>query len=348
MPPARSGVADYSAMLLPYLRAQGKVELEPGRASVRLYHLGNNQLHREIYQRALTEPGVVVLHDAVLHHFFLGCLTPGEYVEEFVYNYGEWSRGLAATLWAERARSASDVRYFRYPMLRRIAQASRAIIVHNPAAGAMVRAHVRDARVVEIPHAFEPPPGFEHAEQFTREPFVAGVFGHLRESKRIMSVLRVFRRLRGEQMTLLLAGDFASQDLARAVSPSLDEPWLKRVPYAPGRRFWELAARTTVCINLRYPPAGETSGIGTGMMGIGRAVVATRGREIERIPESACLRIDAGLAEEAQLEHVLLWLSRHRRDSRDIGRMARDHIRNHHDPRKAAQAYWRLLEESSC
>jgi hypothetical protein len=104
MPPARTGVADYSAALLKELRRSGSVRLNDSGADARLYHLGNNQLHRSIYERALAQPGVVVLHDAVLQHFFLGWLTETEYVAEFIHNYGEWNRGFAERLWRNRAR----------------------------------------------------------------------------------------------------------------------------------------------------------------------------------------------------------------------------------------------------
>src|SRR5262249_5784910 len=122
-----------------------------------LYHVGNNQLHRDIYERALARPGVVVLHDAVLQHFFLGWFDEARYCDEFVYNYGEWMRGAAAELWRTRARSASDRRYFEYPMLKRTATASRAVIVHNPAASRIVKSHAPEATIVEIPHLFDPP-----------------------------------------------------------------------------------------------------------------------------------------------------------------------------------------------
>ena len=135
LPPARSGVADYSASLLAELRRLGKVEVAPARCDLALYHLGNNGLHAEIYRRALERPGVIVLHDAVLNHFFLGQLSEAAYIEEFVYNYGEWTRSLAQDLWRSRATSGSDERYFRYPMLRRVAERALAVIVHNPAAG---------------------------------------------------------------------------------------------------------------------------------------------------------------------------------------------------------------------
>ena len=92
LPPAPTGVADYSAALLAALKKQGVVEVGAADADIALYHIGNNHLHREIYRRALAHPGVVVLHDAVLKHFFLGMLDQAAYVEEFVYNYGEWTR----------------------------------------------------------------------------------------------------------------------------------------------------------------------------------------------------------------------------------------------------------------
>src|SRR5262249_50347144 len=151
MPPEATGVADYSAALVPYLRRHGQVTINsPG--DVNLYHIGNNGLHRAIYDQALAQPGVVMLHDAVLQHFFLGSLDESRYVDEFVYNYGEWSRGLARELWQERSRSGADARYFARPMLKRIAAESRAVIVHNPAAAAIVREHAPSARIVEIPH----------------------------------------------------------------------------------------------------------------------------------------------------------------------------------------------------
>src|SRR5450631_1724403 len=90
MPPAHTGVADYSAGLLAELQRTGNVQLNDTSADVRLYHLGNNHLHQPIYEQALQVPGVIVLHDAVLHHFFLGSLTAAQYIAEFVYNYGQW------------------------------------------------------------------------------------------------------------------------------------------------------------------------------------------------------------------------------------------------------------------
>ena len=158
LPPARTGVADYSSALLRALSPFGEVVVNAVDADVRLYHLGNNHLHREIYERALETPGVVVLHDAVLHHFFLGTLSESEYIAEFIYNYGGWNEDLARGLWQRRARSAADPVYFRYPMIKRIVERSLAVIVHNPGAASIVEKHVPGAIIHEIPHLLDPPP----------------------------------------------------------------------------------------------------------------------------------------------------------------------------------------------
>src|SRR6202012_3145027 len=82
LPPAPTVVADYAAALLGALRRRGDVRNAPDQCDSALYHLGNNPLHSGIYQRALQQPGVVVLHHAVLHQFFLATMNPGAYFEE--------------------------------------------------------------------------------------------------------------------------------------------------------------------------------------------------------------------------------------------------------------------------
>lgn len=356
LPPARTGVADYAAALLAGLRRHGAVEIAPERCDVPLYHLGNNHLHAQIYRRAITTPGVVVLHDAVLHHFFLGQLDRDAYIEEFVYNYGEWTRGLAADLWKGRAGSGADSRYFDYPMLKRIAERSRAVVVHNPSAARTVAAHAPSARIVEIPHLFAPPALRSQAEvvryrqKLGIDPavFLFGVFGYLRESKRLISVLESFGKLRrsNDCAALLVAGQFVSTDLERAVAPLLAGRGVVRLPHLPEEEFWTAAAAVDACINLRYPAAGETSGIAIRLMGIGRPVMMTDSLECSRFPEDCCVRIPSGSAErDGLLAHMVL-LTSMTEVARSIGQRGAEHVRDHHRVEEISERYWKLLCES--
>jgi glycosyltransferase involved in cell wall biosynthesis len=354
LPPARTGVADYSAALLEALGQRCEVKVGDTEADVCLYHLGNNPLHGEIYRQALVRPGVVVLHDAVLHHLLLGCFDRQAYIDEFAYNYGEFERGLAVRLWEARGRSALDPRYFDRALVRRIAEVSLAVVVHNPAAARIVRQHAPLARVVEIPHLFLPEWGqrldtsVETAGRSACTTFLFGVFGHLRESKRIPSILRAFGRVRsaGAAAGLLVAGDFVSKDLESALAPMLEAPGVTRVPYVPVAEFQALASSVDAGICLRHPSAGETSGIAIRLMGMGKPVLVTAGEAVARFPENAVIRIDRGLAEEPQLVEYMMWLVEHPERARQIGVRAAAYIAEHHSPDLVALRYLELL--SSC
>ncbi len=356
LPPAPSGVADYSAALLEALRERTDVAINPlNPANVELYHLGNNQLHAPIYKRLMKRPGAAVLHDAVLHHFFLGAMPQELYTAEFVYNYGEWSRELAVNLWRQRSRSSQAVRYFRYPMLRRVGEVAHTVIVHNPGAARMVKEHAPGATIVEIPHLLPPAAAPDPAEVFRlrlrlgvrSHATMFGVFGYLRESKRLHAILSAFEAVHRQapESVLLVAGRFASSDLERGVAPLLDHPGVRRAGYLDEEKFLLHAAGTDVCVNLRYPPAGETSGIAIRLMGLGKPVLVTAGEEVSRLPENACLRIDAGPGEREMLAHTMLWLAQDPAARRVIGANAAEHIARYHDAGECAERYLEALRE---
>src|SRR3954468_15846999 len=80
LPPPTSGIADYSALLLPALERRLEVEVvRPGRtrpvtaADIALYHVGNDpDAHAWIVDALRRSAGVVVLHDFVIHHLIAG------------------------------------------------------------------------------------------------------------------------------------------------------------------------------------------------------------------------------------------------------------------------------------
>jgi glycosyltransferase involved in cell wall biosynthesis len=355
LPPARTGVADYAAALLQGLRHHGRVEVAPKRCDVPLYHLGNNSLHADIYRRAVAEPGVVVLHDAVLNHFLLGQLDEHGYADEFVYNYGEWQRGLGHELWRRRAGSGSESRYFDWPMLRRAAASARAVVVHNPAAAQAVKRHSPETRVVEIPHLSAMPSLASDGEVWRYRQrlgvdagaFLFGIFGYLRETKRLMTVIETFDAVHREapHARLLVAGPFASSGLERAAEALLCHPGVVRLPYLPEPEFWLAARAVDACINLRYPSTGETSGISIRLMGIGKPVMMTESEEVSGFPEDACLRVAGGLAEQESLWQHMMLVTSFPDAAREIGERAAAHVRGHHQIDKIAARYWMILRE---
>jgi glycosyltransferase involved in cell wall biosynthesis len=366
LPPAPTGVADYSCALIPFLRrffdlqvcdAASSVEPSPpGASHVSLYHLGNNALHLPMHRLALARPGVLVLHDALLHHLYLGALDEATYLQEFTYNYGAETYSLAQAFYRDRACSASDERYFRYPMLRRVAESARGVIVHNSAAAEAVKRHAPHTPVFQIPHLWIPPPrlpspsdiaDWRRTHSIAPEAFLFGVFGHLRETKRIRVVLQALERVQSRcdaPLGLLLAGSFVSSTYERAILAESRHLPVVRLGFLPDAAFWAAASAVDACVNLRYPSAGETSGIAIRLMGLGKTVILTEGPEISDSPEDACIRVDAGAAELPMLTEYMHWLvtSSHR-PALAIGHKAASHIRAHHSGEQAARMYWRAI-----
>lgn len=297
-----------------------------------------------------------MLHDAVLHHFLLGQMDEAAYIDEFAYNYGEWSRGLARELWRGRAASGADSRYFDYALLKRIAERALAVVVHTPKAARAVGEHAPGARVVEIPHLFQPPaaPPLEADVMRYRQrlgiapgAIVFGVFGYLRESKRLTNILAAFAEARRDlqDAVLLVAGAFASSDLERAVQPMFGVPGIIRLPYLDDRDFWLAASAVDACINLRYPAAGEASGIAIRLMGIGKPVMLSEGAEAAPFPEGACVRVATGVGERESLRAHLILLTSFPEVARAIGGRGAGHIKAHHRVEQIGKQYWDLLCE---
>ena len=94
LPPAKTGVATYSASVLEGLRRIGFRDshdmdvvwpIEPKHEgivpwySLGIYQLGNNvEFHRDIYRFACQAPGLIVLHDLALDDFVRGMKTAGD------------------------------------------------------------------------------------------------------------------------------------------------------------------------------------------------------------------------------------------------------------------------------
>ena len=169
LPPTRSGIAHYSSMLLPALRKRVAIDAiddaidDPVRvrssSAAFIYHLGNNPHHEWIYRAAMETPGVIVLHDLVLHHLIVEMtLARGDvdgYVAALFANHGEagaaWARGRAAGLHSEMGN-------FLMPASVDVANRSRAVIVHNHYAADRLRSFGVTTPIHVVPHPFEPQP----------------------------------------------------------------------------------------------------------------------------------------------------------------------------------------------
>ena len=184
---------------------------------------------------------------------------------------------------------------------------------------------------------------------FRRVRILAGVQAHYDHPP------RAFDRIHcaAPHSVLLLAGDFVSQDLARAAEPLLGVSGVLRLRHLPEREFWLAAsAEWTPALGCGIPRGRRPPGFSVQPL-MGRiakpASMVTLGEETERYADTDCFRIPARLPEKASLtEHKYLSCvtSADRRGKSANGEPG--HIHSFHSLERVAELYWETLCAHRC
>ena len=416
MPPARTGVAVYSAELVAALAREHVIDVfvdEPIAAFARqssatgqlpprgaapvpvirsahefvwshqhrpydltVFQLGNSSAHDFLWPYLFRYPGLVVLHDAQLHHARAAALLrlnrAGDYRDEFAANHPESSRDVA-----ELAIAGFDSHlYYSWPMTRLVVRSSRLAAAHALLVTQRLRDESPSAAVetIRLGHG-EPVPPERAAQAAARVrarhgiqngAVLFGLFGGLTPEKRVPQVLEAFAALRRYQPSarLLLAGPPASHYDAAADVRRLD---LDDVVVITGylesdEAFTEYVSAVDVSINLRWPSAREVSGPWLRALAAGRATVTmdlshtadvpgldprtwlpvSAGRALDDAPDPVTISIDV-LDEAHSLRLALRRLAADDELRGRLGRAAAAYWEREHSQERMLEDYRRVL-----
>ena len=359
LPPARSGIADYSEALIESLGplvdlevfARSEDAFDPSRFDIALYQVGNNQYHDFVYETALRHPGVVVMHESNLHHLISDLTIRRDdwdgYLRECEYN-----GGAAARAYAERVRKLEvGPDYEGLPMTRRLLERARGVVVHSRHMEREVRAAGFTGPTAVIPHGAWIPDADRNAwrqklglDEIT--PLI-GIFGYLKPYKRIAESLRAFRRLvrLAPQARMILVGElhaeFPLATLIRSMGLSANVRVLGFVPIGD---FVGYLGACDIVLNLRYPTVGESSGTLLRSLGLGKAVMVSDVGSFQEFPEDVCLKVPVGEGEEDLIfEYMNLLVSRPE-VAQALGANARDYVARECNWGAVARQYAAFLE----
>jgi hypothetical protein len=244
LPPVRSGIADYGLDLLPHLAALADVRLIhlPGQTvaagvaerwplaaaaatgadatgpRLPLYQMGNNRHHEGVYDLAMRRPGVLTLHDVVLHHLLLD-VTLGRdefdaYRERLVRDHGWIGEAVARV---KRWGAYGDAPVFALPAHRSLLRRQRGVLVHGEWAAGVVREEDPEVRVRAVPMGVPLPPAVDAgAGILLRRRLglpaagpVLGSFGFQTPIKRTLAGVRALAAPGLERVHLLIVGEVA-------------------------------------------------------------------------------------------------------------------------------------------
>jgi glycosyltransferase involved in cell wall biosynthesis len=376
LPPARTGIADYSLELLPALRQLADLTLfveEPAALAAELheqfdvqplssygrqrwdydlalYQMGNSLYHEALYRTMLRYPGVVVLHDYTLHHFHAAWSVDRQ-------DFAGYSREMGYALGLEGVRLAWEARLgrsnyplFDFPLNNRALDVSLGAIVHSQYTASQVAGQhpALPVRVVPAPIANLATRATMRARLgWPPESVIFASVGQATASKKLDLALKAFAQLRQERpesryllIGELIQAEFDVPETLRALGLAEGVRATGFVASLPAFADWIAAA--DVVLNLRYPTVGETSATALRALAAGRPLIVFDHGWYSELPDDVCLKVP--VMDEQALLTAMRRLAEDHELRQQMGQRAAAYARQH-QPERVAAAYIEFLGE---
>jgi glycosyltransferase involved in cell wall biosynthesis len=384
LPPARSGIADYSFELVEAMAEMATVDawvtsseqLPPAIDGVRyvqydsrspdlsrlagydgvIYHMGNDaRFHAGIYEMFRRWPGIVVLHDYVLHHFIHYYTVtmrgdPDGYIEEMRSAHGHEGEAFARQVLTGEVHLLKSVDALTYPLNAAVLEHAWGVIVHSDFARRLVVNKVQTLPVQKVFHFGKPVAHRRSVSDLrmryglpARSPVISS-FGHFVEAKRIPVVLEALGRIGRSDVTYLLIGQVHG-DIESTIDRLGLRAQVRIVDWVPLPEMLDYMALSDVVVNLRGPNMGETSGVVCRAMAAGVPLIVSTGGWFDELPSGTVTKVDIGHDEVAHLADALTRLLDDRRSRSDLGVNAQKHAARYHDLAHAAEQYLEFVEQ---
>jgi glycosyltransferase involved in cell wall biosynthesis len=385
LPPERSGIADYSAELLPELGRHYEIDVVAPQASVSdpwvkancrvrsvdwfrehagrydrvLYHMGNSAFHSHVFGLVEEIPGVVVLHD-----FFLSGVASR--LESTGAEPGFWtaalydSHGYPAV--ARRFADPVPEVVAAYPCNLPVLRAALNVIVHSDNSMRLARDWYGPAAADGwrlVPHLRVPA---QLAQQALRrqarqalgldaDSLVVCSFGLLGPSKlndRLLSAW-LATLARNPDCVLVFVGENAAggygADLLAAIAASPARDRIRITGWADTELYRQYLAVADIGVQLRADSRGETSGTVLDCMNYGLATIVNAHGSLADLPDDAVLKLPDPFLDE-QLQAALLRMRDDPAERQRLAECSRERILTAHTPRHCADQYAQAIEQA--
>jgi glycosyltransferase involved in cell wall biosynthesis len=382
LPPERSGIADYSAELLPELARHYDIEVIVAQENISdpwikancavrgvdwfvghasgyervLYHFGNSLFHQHMFDLVKRVPGVVVLHD-----FFLSGIVA--HMDLHGFNPHGWARELyrAHGYRAIKERFHANDTWnlvWKYPCNKSIVENARGIIVHSNHSCRLAGQWLGDTCAQDwsvIPHLRIPTISVGRAEArkamgLDEDVFLVCSFGLLsptKQNRRLLDAWIASVLSTDERCFLVFVGENDAGGYSEAMTAAIFNSGLSDRISITGwmdtTQFRQYLAAADVAVQLRTSSRGETSGTVLDCMNYGLPTIVNAHGSMADLPDDAVWMLPDEF-DEADLSQALetLWQEKEKRHA--LGRRAREVILTRHTPRNCADQYARAIE----
>ncbi|AEC21711.1 mannosyltransferase [Pusillimonas sp. T7-7] len=383
LPPERSGIADYSAELLPELARYYDIEVVVAQKEVNsawvnansvlrspqwlrsnahqidrvLYHFGNSVFHQHMFELLDDVPGTVVLHD-----FFLS----GIYSHQEFHGSDAhiWTRelytahGYSAVRDRYQSKEIADV-VGRYPANLSVLQRAQGVIVHSEASRRLADEWYGRAfselwatiPLLRVPPVLTDRIAARQALKLQKDDFVVCSFGMLYPTKlnhRLLEAWLASPLAKDERCVLVFVGENVGgeygENLIQRIKASDTKSRIYITGWADPVVFRQYLTAADVGVQLRTLSRGETSATVLDCMNYGLPTIINANGSMADIDDSAAWKLPDTF-DDAELIKALETLWKDSAKRADLGKRGKEVIRTQHNPRICAQRYAFAIEQ---
>ncbi len=271
-----------------------------------VYNIGNHlPFHRDSVQMAAKVPGICILHDIVMHHYFaayyLEELEDREgYLRLMHRVYGDEGRREAAAAFVGKRKPVWDSEdVLRYPLFEEAIRGSLGVVTHTAYQRLVVEKRFAGP-TCDIPIAYQRP---AREGQFSRsdlgvpaDHILMLTIGYVNPNKRIHAVIEALAQTPevASRATYVVLGPHPPPEYAH-LQQLVRRHGLKNTvrftDYAPEEMLHSYLHHADICLNLRYPATEGASGTLVEHMLGGKALIVTDTAAYSDLPDDCVLKV---------------------------------------------------------
>ena len=381
LPPQRSGIADYSAQLLPELARHYAIDVIIDQARVDdpwitanfpvrtvewfdahaheferiVYHFGNSDAHRYMFPLLARHPGIVVLHDfylsGALDNMDRDGTLPGSFPLELFKSHGY-------TALIDERRDGRNPSIWKYPCNQQVLEQATGVIVHSRFSMALAnRAYgpgTSDAWEA-IPLLRKMPARSVKAAARQRlgiseETFLTCSFGMLGPTKlndRLLTAWLASPLAQDERCMLMFVGETDpgqyGENFAATITASGCAERIRITGFTAAASYDDALHAADTAVQLRSMTRGETSAAILDCLAYGLPTIVNANGSAAELPDAVVLRLPDEFAQE-ELAAALGVLHADAALRARLSAAATSHMQALHHPARVGQLYQEAIE----
>ena len=276
-----------------------------------VYNMGNNLFyHKDIYETSKIYPGVIILHDVVMHHFFTGYYflhkkNTDLYIEQMKNTYGSQGKIFALKLLNGTNKSLAkiDKKILEFPLFEPAIEKAYGLITHSSfMMNKIDKVFSAPVAILNFPNNFNLGHRLEKNNRpikKVKEKLILLSVGDINPNKRIDKIIEILGKNNkiAEKVIFNIVGshnhnkDYLSY-MKKMIAKYKLENVVNFLGFINDKELQRHIQSSDVCINLRYPSTEGFSASLIEQMSLGKCTITTNGGSFEDLPENVTLKIN--------------------------------------------------------